>query len=95
MVRTADIVGRYGGDEFMLILPQTSLQGAQELAERIRLSIAQSRLPVGEGLYAQSTVSIGVASFAGQVDVDTLLERIDSALYASKKLGRNRLYVLG
>lgn len=89
-LRKADILGRYGGDEFMIILPETSLDGAKNLAEKIRLFSSESdvKLP-GKGSLRLS-LSIGVASCctAGD-DIDTLVSLADSALYLSKEGGRN------
>lgn len=89
-VRRRDKVGRFGGDEFMIVLPETGRKGALQLAERIRSSIEKSagtELGVSEGL----TTSIGVASCrAVDTDCDNLLEHADAALYRAKALGRNR-----
>jgi two-component system, cell cycle response regulator len=89
-IRRRDKVGRFGGDEFMIVLPETGLKGALKLAERIRTSIEKSagaELGISEGI----TTSIGVASCrAVDPDCDNLLEHADSALYRAKALGRNR-----
>jgi len=94
-VRTSDVIGRYGGDEFLIVLPQTSLKGAQELAERIRISVQDTKLEMTDGKSVGTTMSIGVAFYDGtETDVDTLISRIDTALYVSKRSGKNQVYSL-
>ncbi|MBI5075410.1 MAG: sensor domain-containing diguanylate cyclase [Nitrospirae bacterium] len=94
-VRTSDVVGRYGGDEFLLVLPQTSLKGAQELAERIRISVQDTKFEMPDGKSVGTTMSIGVAFYDGtETDVDALISRIDTALYVSKRSGKNQVYSL-
>ena len=94
-VRTSDVVGRYGGDEFLIVLPQTSLKGAQELAERIRIAVQDTKFEMPGSKSAGTTMSIGVAFYDGtESDVDALLNRIDTALYVSKRSGKNQVYSL-
>ncbi|HYQ47568.1 MAG TPA: GGDEF domain-containing protein, partial [Thermodesulfovibrionales bacterium] len=94
-IRTSDIVGRYGGDEFLVVLPQTSLKGAHDLAERIRASVQEMRYVVVEGQSLGTTMSIGVTYYAGgEPGIDALINRIDTALYVSKKAGKNQVYSL-
>ena len=85
-VRKGDVVGRYGGEEFFLILPHTNLSQATELSERIRMNIENNRFSNGIHL----KVSGGVKQFTGE----TLTELIDCAdqnLYRAKKLGKNKI----
>ena len=82
-VRAVDIVARYGGDEFVVVMPQTDLAGAGIFTERIRLKIAQE-LPF--------TVSVGVASSRADETVDSLFHCADAALYRAKSDGRNCTY---
>jgi diguanylate cyclase (GGDEF)-like protein len=90
-VRPPDIIGRYGGEEFAIGLVECSLEGAQRIAERIRLRIAESSI-VWEQNVASVTVSIGIAMLTPEVDrVETLIDHADRALYEAKAGGRNRV----
>jgi len=94
-LRSSDIIGRYGGDEFLVILPGTSLKGAHDLAERIRAAVQDMQYEVCEGQSVSITMSIGVICYTGgEADVDALINRIDTALYVSKRSGKNRVYSL-
>lgn len=92
-VRSTDRVARYGGEEMAVLLPETPLAEAQELAERLRRVI--SDLPIShEGLAVRVTASLGVASFqAADGDIAHLLGRADAALYVAKQQGRDRVVV--
>lgn len=88
-LREADFVGRYGGEEFAVILPETGLQQAAEVAERIRLKINQQSILTELG-NLQFTVSLGVAAFqVGIGTIDKVFEQADKALYQAKSNGRN------
>lgn len=86
-LREKDLVGRYGGEEFLLILPDTDLDKSTIIAERVRQSIA-SYYWKQEGF--QTTISGGVVQYAGE-SVENLLKRADELLYQAKALGRNRM----
>jgi diguanylate cyclase (GGDEF)-like protein len=89
-IRKRDGVGRFGGDEFLMVLPETGLKGAVQLANRLRKNIEAS-ISVELGLSQSVTVSMGVSSGrAHKIDADNLIEWADSALYRAKALGRNR-----
>jgi diguanylate cyclase (GGDEF)-like protein len=90
-----DIASRYGGEEFILILPQTDENGAALLAERLRASVAKTEVELPDGARPHVTMSCGVATFDPGQDpgIDTLIERADAALYRSKDAGRNRVTV--
>ncbi len=85
-IRATDVAARYGGEEFIIVFPRTSLDGAFEVADRIRASVAACELPF------PITVSIGLASGDPQQDVlEGVFERADQALYRAKAAGRNRV----
>jgi two-component system, cell cycle response regulator len=91
-VRPYDTLGRYGGEEFLLIAPECSLDNAVNLAERIRLAIASSRLGAPRARVA-TTASFGVASTdQGHRDAASLVGAADAALYVAKRQGRNRTH---
>jgi len=100
-LRTTDVVARYGGDEFMCLLPETDSAAAAMVAERMRVRIARTALEAGSGpgpaavsAAIPTTVSIGVATYPGDGgDFDQLAKNADRALYASKAQGRNRVTV--
>jgi len=90
-VRTTDVAARYGGDEFIVLLPETPAKGALEVAERIRTAISGMPLAI-EGESVSSTVSVGVACFPEDGrSLDTLAARADRALYMAKQQGRNKV----
>jgi diguanylate cyclase (GGDEF)-like protein len=91
-VRPMDVVCRYGGEEFAVLLPETDSAGATALAERIRRAVADSAILVNEEIPLRATVSIGVASFSGpwREDIDPV-SMADEALYRAKHEGRNRV----
>jgi diguanylate cyclase (GGDEF)-like protein len=87
--RTTDIIGRLGGEEFVALLPGP-IEGAMIVAERVRAAFQLAGASVA-GCPLNVTVSIGVASALGQVDIAVLLARADAALYRAKQNGRNRI----
>jgi diguanylate cyclase (GGDEF)-like protein len=89
-LRSIDILGRHGGEEFLLVLPQTALDGARECAERIRRQTELARAP-GAGRGRRITVSIGVAEYQIGERILHTLQRADAALYRAKAAGRNRV----
>jgi len=91
-IRKTDIAGRYGGDEFMLILPGTSLEGAVSLANKLLLVMQEADLTVCNEKPALITLSIGVAGLKhDDKNIDALIKRADEAMYVSKQSGRNRV----
>lgn len=90
-VRPYDVVFRYGGDEFILCLPNTDLRLAWAVVERLRLKIAGWEVPLKSGARITATVSIGVAPLSSEHSVEDSLDLADRALYSAKRLGRNRL----
>lgn len=96
--RPSDMSGRYGGEEFCIILPNTDEEGAKHVAEFVRLTVEELRIPhAGNGEKGVVTLSLGVVthypdpSFA----ISTLLNEADKALYHAKRSGRNRVEVFG
>ncbi|HYM53646.1 MAG TPA: diguanylate cyclase [Candidatus Dormibacteraeota bacterium] len=93
-VRASDLFGRYGGEEFMLILPETTPAEAVVLAEKLRTLVMQQPLVIAGKQQLQLTISSGVAGEIGsQLQVDALVDQADAAMYAAKSLGRNRTYL--
>ncbi len=92
VLRAADLASRYGGDEFCLLLPETDLASAHQIAERLRRSLAALQIESG-ALILHSTVSIGIAAYPEHDggDIRTLLLRADQALYRAKRDGRDRV----
>jgi two-component system, cell cycle response regulator len=88
-VRREDVVGRWGGEEFVVALPETSPEGAAAVAESLRAGVAGSPV-LADGLSLDVTVSIGVAAWTGH-DLDDLVARSDQALYAAKAGGRDQV----
>lgn len=88
--RAGDILARWGGEEFVLLLPETDIEQACQLAERIRQSIAGRRLTVKNRLIAY-TASFGVAERGDKANLDHLLGEADERLYTAKSKGRNRV----
>ena len=86
--RAEDQLGRYGGEEFIFILQNTSLDGAEEAAERVRARLSGDAIQVGDAEIVV-TVSMGVSSIRRHDTVNSLIERADAALYVAKAAGRN------
>jgi len=95
-LRTIDILGRLGGEEFGVLLPETTLHQAIEIAERLRTLIAASPLELGNGTPPQYyTVSIGVTALNDKAtDLESMLSKADRALYQAKRGGRNKVSTL-
>lgn len=90
-MRPPDIVGRYGGDEFLVVLPETPCSSAAGVAERIRRGMETTPI-ISRGQTVHATVSIGLACYPNHgPDFETVLEKADQAMYASKAGGKNRI----
>jgi diguanylate cyclase (GGDEF)-like protein len=95
-LRDTDFIGRFGGEEFLLVLPESDLEGASRLAEKVRAHVEKLTIPLDDGQLLRVTLSIGVASRAdvrgdGHSRARPLLAAADTALYAAKRGGRNRV----
>lgn len=88
--RTVDVMARWGGEEFLVLMPQSDLAAARDAAEKLRQAIEQHRFDKAGSL----TVSFGVTEFVPQDDLNALLKRVDDALYQAKENGRNRVETL-
>jgi len=93
-LRASDLIGRYGGEEFMLILTETAIEEGAVLAEKLRALIERERFAI-EGVQSLSvTISIGiVGGFGEQLRMEALVRDADAAMYSAKSLGRNQTYV--
>jgi diguanylate cyclase (GGDEF)-like protein/PAS domain S-box-containing protein len=94
-LRSADVIGRYGGEEFVIMLPVTDAQQVYPVAERIRAGVAALRVPTPKG-DASVTISIGIAETIlkpQDESVDKVIRRADEAMYAAKQAGRNRTII--
>ena len=92
-LRQTDFAGRYGGEEFLLVLPQTDAAGAAVIAERARVILQGTAMHDAEGGTYGVTASFGVAEWSAGNDVDALVGRADAAMYRAKEAGRNRVEV--
>ncbi len=94
-IREIDIVGRYGGEEFCIILPDTGAPGAKYVAERVRQAIEHHVMDIYDS-HIQVTVSIGIALYPTDgKKMATLIDKADWALYRAKKMGRNQVRLFG
>jgi diguanylate cyclase (GGDEF)-like protein len=95
-LRESDILGRVGGEEFAILLPNASADVAQEVIDRVRKTIEQTEIVLGTMAPLHFTASFGVADYSGErKDIDALIASADRALYESKKAGRNRVSLFG
>ena len=91
-LRDWDILGRMGGEEFAVLLPETETRQALQVAERLRQTVATTRTPVEGGQSVAITVSIGIATAQDEdIDLQSLLARADKALYDAKRSGRDKV----
>jgi diguanylate cyclase (GGDEF)-like protein len=95
-LRDIDVVARFGGEEFFIIMPETEKKKALLAMERVRGSIASTRLPGANGNDLSVSVSVGIAEFPYDgIDAEALIKAADMAMYQSKADGRNRVTVYG
>ena len=93
--RTADFVARWGGEEFILLLPNTDIGGAADVAERVRADIEETVVPCADGTPTHLTISIGVNAERPVIEMPAteFVSKADKALYTAKESGRNRVCV--
>jgi two-component system, cell cycle response regulator len=94
-LRPYDQVGRWGGEEFLIVLPNTESEEALQIAERLRLSISRAEMDFGEGEPLGLKMSLGVTStsLGNNLNLDLLVKQADVALYLAKNNGRNQVKV--
>ena len=93
-MRPYDTVGRYGGEEFLLVLPGCDVENSRMVAERLRLAFSEKPIQTREGIF-RVTLSFGVAAVHpdSTLDTDSIIRNADKALYRAKNGGRNRVEV--
>ncbi len=93
-MRDIDLVGRYGGEEVIIFLPETDLETAKMVAERLRKSLADTPIELLPSQILDITVSIGLSGRdQNTLHLETLISRADQAMYIAKHKGRNRVAV--
>jgi two-component system cell cycle response regulator len=91
-VREIDLIGRHGGEEFVILLPETDLDASLAVGERLRNAISHSPICIGETIELNVTASIGVArKDENTPNLEILITRADQAMYIAKHKGRNRV----
>jgi diguanylate cyclase (GGDEF)-like protein len=93
--RKVDFAARWGGEEFVVLLPETKSEGATEVAEKIRKNVEATIVPTEDGAETRITVSIGINTIIPDItsNVKEFIEKADQALYIAKDSGRNRFVV--
>jgi diguanylate cyclase (GGDEF)-like protein len=93
-LRASDLIGRYGGEEFMVILTETNVEEGASLAEKLRTFVERERFVVAGNTELSVTISIGIVGGVGQqLRMETLVRDADAAMYSAKSLGRNQTYI--
>jgi diguanylate cyclase (GGDEF)-like protein len=91
--RSGDLVARWGGEEFVILLANTDLKGAFDVGERIRINVENTYIPLADGSVSKMTVSIGIYTIIPTANdsLEEFIRRADTALYTAKREGRNRV----
>jgi len=92
-LRPYDSLCRYGGEEFLICLPNTTIESSHAIVERIRLELSRQEMCVPEGGCVTMTASFGIAPMSTASDLDETIKQADKALYQAKSGGRNRVVV--
>ena len=93
-IREIDLIGRYGGEELIILMPETEIEVATQVAERLRMAVSEHPMIVADWISLDVTVSIGVGTKdENTLDLETLIARADQAMYIAKHRGRNRVAV--
>jgi diguanylate cyclase (GGDEF)-like protein len=93
-LRSVDLLGRLGGEEFAVVLPETDQKAASFTAERLRAAVEALDFPFEDGTHLRITTSVGISILGpGGESLDSLMARADAALYEAKREGRNRVVV--
>jgi eukaryotic-like serine/threonine-protein kinase len=93
VIRDVDVLGRYGGEEFVIVLPGSDAAGSATTAERIRAAVSADPIPTRAG-EVTVTISAGAVQLVpGMSGVDHLLDRADAAMYLAKRMGKDRVEV--
>jgi diguanylate cyclase (GGDEF)-like protein len=92
-LRETDIIARFGGDELIILLPGIDIEGGKKLVEKLR-SILENSTEIQEMLSYKLTASFGISAYQENDDRETILHRVDKAMYLSKKKGKNRVSAL-
>lgn len=90
-MRETDVFGRYGGEEFVLLMPEVGIDAARSAAERLRVGFERLPIAIEDGGPLSCTISLGVAEFTDQDTIETFLRRADRRLYEAKETGRNKV----
>jgi diguanylate cyclase (GGDEF)-like protein len=93
--RTSDQIARIGGEEFAVVLPQTSVEDARIIAERMRIAVSNLRIPHARSPERVVTISAGVSGSSAPASAAEMFSDADRVLYRAKSLGRNRVEVTG
>jgi diguanylate cyclase (GGDEF)-like protein len=93
--RKSDVICRFGGEEFIMLLPNTSIDGAKIVAEKLRADVGQSAVLLGNNQELKCTISLGVSQIdmKNETDIKLALKRADDAMYHAKNSGRNRVCI--